>query len=69
MLAPIDIAWRTSQTVLWEDTNPYYIVGVSIEFLEDVDYVIYPDSYRFQFCFKQACYNNIDKIKSGQKLS
>jgi hypothetical protein len=44
VLAPIDIAWRTSQTVLWDDTTPYFIVGVAIEFLEDSDYVIYPNS-------------------------
>lgn len=31
-LAPVDVAWRTNQTVIWVKTSPYYIVGVSTEF-------------------------------------
>lgn len=69
MLAPVDIAWRTNLTVLWHNTSPYYIVGVSIKILEDADYAIYPGSERFQICFNKICYNNFDKIKPKEKLS
>ena len=57
--APIQDAWSTEKTVIWDNATPYYIISVATDFFDDKNLPIYPLLDYLEVCINRTCYYQV----------